>query len=155
MFELEPEVQYDYAAQDDLAIATTLAPELLKCFLRGQPFSCARFSRFGERFCYLKLDGDGERSEPRLLARRALEDALSEALPNAGAGAVIGNGLGIRYAYVDLALANLDAAVLRALEVARKCGVPRRSWLLFCDGDLAAEWVGVWPDTPPPLPARP
>jgi hypothetical protein len=149
MFELEPELAYDYAAQDDLAIATTLAPEMLKCFLRGQPFSSQRFSRSGERFCYLKLDGDGVDSEARLLSRRALEDAL-EALAQERRGVVIGNGLGVRYAYVDLALADLDGSIQRVLAIARAAGVPRRSWLLFCDTDLAAEWVGVWDDGPPP-----
>jgi hypothetical protein len=151
MFELEPELAHDYAAQDDLAIATTCAPEMLKCFLRGQPFSSLRFSRHAERFCYLKLDGEGQSSEARLAARRALEDRLSDVLGRDGLGAVIGNGMGVRYAYVDLALANLDAAVERTAAIAREAGVPRRSWLLFCDGALAAEWVGVRDDTPPPL----
>jgi hypothetical protein len=27
--------------------------------------------------------------------------------------------------------------------------VVRRSWVLFYDADLAAEWVGVYPETPP------
>jgi hypothetical protein len=150
MFELEPELAHDYAGQDDLAIATTLAPEMLKCFLRGQPFSSLRFSRHGERFVYLKLDGEGRSSEHRLASRRELEDRLSDALSRAGLGSVVGNGIGVRYAYVDLALTNLDGAIERVRAVAREARVAERSWLLFCDADLAYEWLGIWDETPAP-----
>jgi hypothetical protein len=150
MFELEPELAHDYASQDDLAIATTLAPEMLKCFLRGQPFSSLRFSRHGERFAYLKLDGEGAESEARLSSRRELEDRLVDGLCAAGLGTVVGNGLGVRYEYVDLALANLDDAIDRVRTVARDAEVSPRSWLLFCDSDLGAEWLGIWDETPPP-----
>jgi hypothetical protein len=151
MFELEPELTVDYAAQDDLAIASTLLPEMLKCFLSAQPFSSVRFSRYGERFAYLKLDGDGASAESRLGARRALEDRLAEELPRAGAGAVVGSGMGVRYAYIDLALADTGRSVERVIEIARACGAPERSWLLFCDSAWAEEWVEVWEGGPPPL----
>ena len=29
--------------------------------------------------------------------------------------------------------------------------IPLRTWILFFDDDLAAEWVGVYEETPPPL----
>jgi hypothetical protein len=32
----------------------------------------------------------------------------------------------------------------------RKLKVPERSWILFFDADLGAEWVGVYPETPEP-----
>jgi hypothetical protein len=32
----------------------------------------------------------------------------------------------------------------------QKLGLPRRSWLLFYDPDLADEWLGIYPDTPAP-----
>jgi hypothetical protein len=43
LFELEPEEQEDYVAQDDLVVATSMRPEMLKCFLQGMPFSSERF----------------------------------------------------------------------------------------------------------------
>ena len=151
MFEIEPEIAYDYASQDDLAIATTRTPELLKCFLRGQPVSSLRFSRHGETFAYLKLDAERLDTEARLRLRGALEDAIGPALARDGLGAVVGNGLGVRYAYLNLAIANLDAAVDRVIDVARDNGAPERAWLLFMDSDLSDEWIGIWDDAPAPL----
>ncbi len=148
LFEAEPMAASDYSAQDDLAFATTCAPELLKCFLEGAPFSSRRFSRSGELFAYLKLESGGA-GEERLSFRTDLEDAIAAELPPS-AGRVIGNGLGVRYVYLDLALADLDAAVATVTAAARRLRVPERSWLLFCDSDWADEWIGLWDATPPP-----
>jgi hypothetical protein len=153
MFELEPEQTDDYAAQDDLVLATSTQPEMLKCFLRGAPFHSGRFSRHGEVFCYLKLDDVAVTSaEQRLESRRKLEDALNAELLRSRSGCVVGNGLGLRYSYVNLALTELSPAIDRVREIAQQQRVPDRSWLLFCDSAWAAEWVGVWDDalTPPP-----
>jgi hypothetical protein len=99
-------------------------------------------------FAYLKLESRGA-AEERLAFRTALEDAIAKELPR-GAGRVIGNGLGVRYVYVDLALADLGAAVPCVTAAARSSSVAERSWLLFCDSDWADEWIGVWETTPPP-----
>lgn len=150
MFETTPEPAPDYAAQDDLVLATSSMPEMLKSFLSGQPFASERFSRCSERFVYLKIDQSGMDAEPRLHQRTALEDALDGALRSARLGCVVGNGLGLRYGYVDLAIVEPE----RALEIirarARAHALPRRSWLLHCDTRLEASWVGLWPDSPPP-----
>lgn len=150
LFESEPEACSEYAAQDDVALASGALPEMLKCFLEGAPFSSKRFVRGGARVVYLKTDAGGASFEDRVARRAKLEDDLATSLSARRLGAVVGNGLGLRYAYVDLALAPEPAALSVVCEVARSAGVSRRSWLLFCDSDLADEWVGVWPDTPPP-----
>lgn len=148
MFEAEPELSSDYADQDDVALATTVAPEMLKCFLEGAPFSSLRFSKHGEVFCYLKVESLGD-SEARVRERTELEEALNDALPH-DVGRVIGNGLGIRYAYIDLALRNLEAGVGCIRDVARARRLSPRSWLLFCDADYGAEWIGLAEGSPPP-----
>jgi hypothetical protein len=148
MFEIEPELASDYWGQDDVAVATTMTPELLKCFLERAPFSSLRFSRHGETFAYLKVEAIGDSVE-RLKNRQVLEDTISAAL-GPGIGCVIGNGLGIRYLYIDLALED----VARAIEVLRAACAERletrRAWLLFCDSQLALEWVGMHRQSPPP-----
>lgn len=150
LFEAEPEAAAEYAAQDDVALASSALPEMLKCFLEGSSFASKRFVRGGARIAYLKIDARGASFEQRVADRAKLEDELSLALSPRELGAVVGNGLGLRYAYVDLALAPEVEALSVVREVARSAGVSRRSWVLFCDTDLADEWVGVWPDSPAP-----
>lgn len=152
LFEAEPEAAAEYAAQDDVALAGSALPEMLKCYLEGAPFSSKRFVRGGASIVYLKLDASGASFEQRVAVRAKLEDELAAALAPRRLGAVIGNGLGLRYAYIDLALAPGSQALAVVQEVARAAGVSRRSWILFCDTDLGDEWLGIWPESPcPPL----
>jgi hypothetical protein len=150
MFEASAERADDYPAQDDLLLASTYLPEMLKCFLAGSPFASSRFSRHGELFAYLKVES--HETDPRLSlsTRRVLEDALDAALVSECAGRVVGSGLGVRYSYVDFALANVDHAIDVVADVARRVGLPKRSWLLFCDTALDGEWAPVHPDAPAP-----
>src|SRR5207302_9767222 len=117
---------------------------------RSAPFYSQRFSRCKETFAYVKLDGAHRRPGSQAEDRGAIEDALDAALARDGLGVHVGGGTGLRYSYIDLALTDLDRGVERARKVLRKQGVDERSWILFFDADLAAEWVGVYPETPPP-----
>lgn len=146
LFELEPEQADDVAAQNDLVLATTSVPELLKAFLQGLPVYSGRFSRHGELFCYIKLESDGRADEQRLAERSALEDAINAALVKAGAGCVVGNGLGLCHSYIDLAIADLAGAA----PILRGCVEGQRAWLLFCDSDRAGDWLALVDDGRPP-----
>jgi hypothetical protein len=150
MFESTPEPRPDYAAQDDIALATSRAPEMLKCFLEGRPFSSARFSRHGELFAYLKIDQRELSPAERLRARTRVEDELDPALRSKKLGSVVGNGLGLRYGYVDLALLDPPRALDELGRRGRALELPKRSWLLFCDSAYRDEWLGIWPDSPAP-----
>lgn len=150
MLEASAEPAQDYAAQDDLLLASTYLPEMLKCFLSGSPFASSRFSRHGEIFSYLKTEMGARDPRLSLSARRVLEDALDAALVSERAGRVVGSGLGVRYAYVDFALFDVDRAIAAVTSVARKVGLPERSWLLFCDTLLEGEWAPVHPNGPAP-----
>jgi hypothetical protein len=151
MFELEPEAASDYAAQDDLLLATTSLPEMLKSYLRGAPFHSGRFSRRGEVFCFLKYEDDADdTAERRLEQRRGLEDALNGELVPAALGCVIGNGLGVRYSYVDFALTDVARAIDAIRRVAATASVGERAWVLFCDSTWSREWIGIHDDRAPP-----
>ena len=65
------------------------------------------------------------------------------------AGRVVGSGLGIRYSYVDFALSNVDHAISVVGGVARRVGLPERSWLLFFDSALvhALDWHALFAPT--------
>jgi hypothetical protein len=150
MFETEPVPADDYVGQDDLLLSTTLAPELLKSYLQGAPFSSQRFSRNDEVFCYLKTENPTAGIEQLVARRTELEDELDAELREAGAGCVIGNGLGLRYSYIDLALSQPGVGLPLVRRVARSRDVFARSWILFCDTAWTHEWIGIWDDAPPP-----
>ncbi len=150
LFELTPEPAPDYAAQDDLLFSSTRLPELKKSFLRGEPFFSGRFSNSGELFTYLKYECSAPSGEFHLAERAAIEAALTRVL-GAQHGALVGLGLGVRYGYVDLALADPDCVQAWLLPALRAAGLGKRSWLLFCDSELEREWIGVHADTPEPF----
>jgi hypothetical protein len=150
LFELSPEPALDYAAQDDLLLASTRMPELKMTFLRGERVFSGRFSARDDLFGYLKYESSERTVEARLVERAALEDELGRALKPAH-GALCGVGIGLRYVYLDLALSDpncVEGAIFPAL---RARGMPKRAWLLFCDSELEHEWLGVHADTPEPF----
>jgi hypothetical protein len=155
MLEAEATPGSDWASQDDLLLATTILPEMLRSFLCEPRFWSGRFSAHGESFCYVKVDQQGLERDDRLLQRSALEDALDAALAPAALGSVVGNGFGVRYAYVVLALFRVGPGLTAAREVCRAARVAERSWILFCDAELDGEWLPIWPHAPePPKRAR-
>jgi hypothetical protein len=149
--ELEPpEPADDYPDRSDLIVASTNNCELFQAFHSGQSFTSTCHSKIGETFCYLKLDA-AELSAGDLVGFRArIEEALNPALLEANAGCCIGGGSGLRYAYIDLALADVKRAVPILRKILPEHHAAVRSWLLFHDDDLAAEWIGIHRETPPP-----
>jgi hypothetical protein len=145
-----PEPANDYPGRSDLVVASTHDVELFQAMHSGQSFSSSCHSRLGEQFCYLKLDGADVPGGGLVEFRSAFEDALNPALLAASAGCCMGGGSGLRYAYIDLALTDLKQAVPILRETLAERQAPVRSWLLFHDDDLAAEWIGIHPATPPP-----
>jgi hypothetical protein len=136
--------------QQDLVMTTTMCPEMLRCFLSGSPFSSARFSRHGERFCYLKLTLRGDSADERVAQRIAIEEMLDHLLVPGRLGCVVGSGIGTQFMYIHLSLQNVEAALPVISRRLRESGAQRASWLLFCDTELAGEWVGIWDDSPAP-----
>jgi hypothetical protein len=149
VLQLEPDQEAaDYSFKDDLIVATTMDVELWKALHPGRSsFYSLRFSRHGEHFCYVKIDG-GAVEDMAFADRAEIEDALGAAL--AGHGCVVGGGTGLRYSYVDLALTDLDRGIAAARQALQAGRVPRRSWIQFFDADWHQEWVGIWDDSPVP-----
>jgi hypothetical protein len=145
--ELTPQAADDYAGREDLILAIAARPEIIEASVRG-PFSSRRYSRFGETFCYVKLDRP-EDADP-LKYREPLENAVNARLAPASLGCVIGGGTGIRYSYIDLALTDLQRGVAAVRDALREQNVPPRTWIQFLDDELSAEWVGVHSEAPPP-----
>jgi hypothetical protein len=150
LLETDPGAEIDYPAQDDVALKSTVIPEAMKCFLERGRFSSKRFSRHGETFAYVKVEAIDATADERHKLRVLLEDVLGRALMTSGVGCVVGAGLGVRYVYIDVALENIGRGVSVLRQALQGLEVDPRTWILFCDGALGREWVGVWDDTPPP-----
>jgi hypothetical protein len=150
LWQLKPKEEPDYTHQLDLFVGKSALPEMWKRGHSNRVFSSARFSRFGETFCFVKLDGSQGIEKEGFADKSEIEDALETALRAEGLGSYIGGGTGRRYSYVDLALLDVEKSIPVIRETLRRGRVPNRSWLLFYDDTLRSEWVGIWDDTPPP-----
>jgi hypothetical protein len=148
-FELEPEPAQDYVAQDDLLFCSTRVPELKKSYLRAEPFYSGRFTNSGALFAYLKFQSSERTPEGRLAERTRFEELIKRSLPEAHGG-LVGLGLGLRYSYIDVALIDPDCVTERLLPALRAAQIASRSWLLFCDSELAHEFIPVYADSPAP-----
>jgi hypothetical protein len=131
--------------KEDLVLASTCTPELLRCFLDEAPCASRRFSRVGESFVYVSYVDELTSMEQRLARRSELESALSSGLT--GVGAVTGVGLGVSTSYLDVALCNLETGLERLVSNLRAHGAPRDSIVQFFDSELSEEWLSIWPDS--------
>ncbi|BBO35384.1 hypothetical protein [Lacipirellula parvula] len=154
LWKLQPTPADDYAGRQDLLTATSSYAPMWQA-THGRSFFSERFSRVGEIFCYVKIDGAEGLDESSFGDRDEIEDALDEALQAAQAGCVIGAGTGLLYSYIELALTDVNAGILAVRRRLREGNIPRRTWVQFYDATLAAEWVGIYDETPaPPMPAE-
>jgi len=150
LFKLKPNQRIEYPGRQDQLTQTTAFPELHRCLLNGVPFESARFSRCGETFAYVKIDGAEGVPSWGFKDRKDIEKSLLSALEAAGVGTMIGGGNGLRYCYVDLALLDVPKAIPCIRQALARGGVSTRSWLLFADRDYCAEWIGIFPESPAP-----
>ncbi len=147
LFRLEPE-EGASAAQHDLLVGVTRRVDVFRATRRDTPFFSERFSRHGETFAYVKIDGAKGLRGSAYEDRADVEDAITRALGKHGA--VIGGGTGLRYSYVELALIDADAAIPRIREELRRGKLPKRSFILFHDATLSDEWLPIYPGGPRP-----
>ncbi len=151
LYELDPSQEFDYYHQSDLFVALSMNNMLWQNAHSDFHFYSQRFSKLGETFCYLKLDGDHRPDEERFEEKKILEDILDQVLTTHELGAVIGGGSGLTYSYIDFALTDVEQAVELIKYELRKRMIHKRSWILFFDADLQNEWIGIWDDSPAPL----
>jgi hypothetical protein len=139
----------DYPGWSDQFTGVTPEPELFKATRSGNFYS-VRFSRCGETFCYLKIDGSEGLDPAHFADRGDLEDAITAALTKQQVGCSFGGGTGHKYSYIELALVDVERSIPVLRDLLQRGNIHRRSWLLFHDCTLANEWVGIFDNTPAP-----
>jgi hypothetical protein len=150
IWELKPTKNSDYPEQLDIFVGKSMVPEMWLHAHSGRSFDSQSFSRHGEVFCYVKLDGSKGLDEEKFEDKAAIEDAIDSGLRKEGIGCSTGGGTGLRYSYIDLAVTDLDRAAKVVKTILRDGNISKRTWILFYDSHLATEWIGIWNDTPPP-----
>jgi hypothetical protein len=143
-----PQFRNDYPRRTDLctmSMDSHIVP-MFMALMAPHDFQSARFSRFGEIFCYLKIARDGWQIEDR----HPLHEAVDAALRAAHLGCVISAGMGVRYCYLELVVSDGARAMDVLREVIERVAGRRRGWLLFADAELRDEWIGLSPDGPEP-----
>jgi len=150
VLKLEPQEASDYPDRYDLMTCVTCNPDLVSATFSSAPFFSERYSRCGETFCFVKIDGNGDLSGMEFEDREDLEEAVRNALEIEDAGTLAGGGTGLRYTYLELALTNLETGIAAIRRALQEGNVPRRSWIQFHDANLAGEWIGIYDDSPEP-----
>ncbi len=149
-YKLQPEQADEYPGRAGLLLGSTCRMEVMEAAAQNRLFNSKCHTRLNERFCYVKIDASEVPGSERVDFRARLEDPLAEALFKAQIGGQIGGGSGFEYSYIDLALTNVMAALPIIRQVLAAQQAPLRTWLLFMDSDFEYEWMGVYPQTPPP-----
>jgi hypothetical protein len=153
LYELEPDEKEEYPCQEDMVLGKTVCEPLWENIRCKCLFSSERFSKSGEIFCYIKIHQNGALHKETSEIKSQIEDALDNALIPAKLGCIIGGGNGLQYTYIDIALGDLEKSVVVIKDVLQKKNITRKSWILFFDSELQAEWIGIWDDSPaPPMP---
>ncbi|RPI77431.1 MAG: hypothetical protein EHM45_09105 [Desulfobacteraceae bacterium] len=150
IYKIEPQKKSEYPKQMDLFVGKTICQPLWENAHNGELFCSERFSRFGEIFCYVKIDGRGDLSEECFKDKSEIEDALDHALISVELGCCIGGGTGLHYSYIDLALTDMEKGFGIVKDVLCKGKITKRAWILFFDSELESKWIGIWDDSPPP-----
>jgi hypothetical protein len=135
MFEFAPVDQGKVAGRDDLLVGYTVIPELWKRAHADPPQATAELARAGESFYYLKIDGHEDLADSDFGDRGGVEDALDEALSEAGLGCVIGAGTGIRYSYVDMAVVPSPAWLRLVRKILRDGRIGKNTCIVAFDDD--------------------
>lgn len=149
IYQLEPDEREDYPGTSDMFVGKSTIPDFFDS-VRFPYFSSDCFSKHGETFCYLKLDGSEGLEASKFADKLEIEDAVDEQLRDEECGCFIGGGTGLLYSYVDIVLSDMNRGVEIVRKILRDGNVPKRSWIMFYDTHMRAEWIGVYPDSPPP-----
>ena len=154
-YKLKPIPREEYREREDAIVylfpSTKLGYKILSATHNNDvSFFSERFSS-SDIFIYLKMDGSGDDAvSDEFPDKSSIQNALESAFSENRLGCIIGGGSGLKYSYIELAISDLDKSVATIKNTLQKGGIAKRSWILFHDAYLSAEWIGIYDDSPEP-----
>ena len=135
LFSFEPQGDTDLPRSDMITYSTN-QPKLADARFSGKRFASARFSRFGECFCGVRIPRTEAQSFDQVDDRSTLTEAIDAALTQDRTGGVIGDGHGTGHVYIDFATTDIDAAAARIEFVLNENGIAGPCDLIFDEAGL-------------------
>jgi len=117
--------------------------------LAGVRIGGARFSRFKEIFCGLKIRRTNASPFAEVADIATLGARIEDALMGPKLGGVIGRASGLEHVYIDLALLDLRGSLDALRRALGNEGVLAPVWLIFDDAGLEDLYHPLMPQTPP------
>lgn len=136
------------ARRDDAMQVQSRYPAMAAARLAGVRITGLRFSRFREVFCGVKIKRTDASHFSEVADIATLGARLEDALMESGTGGVIGRASGIRHVYVDLALADIEGALLVLRKTLAAEGVVGPAWLVFDEAGLEDLYLPLNAKTP-------
>ncbi len=106
-------------------VGKTVSVDMWKAGHAGRGFASTRFSRDGETFCYVKLDGREGLDEGRFAGQERDRGCAGCGLDPPHTRVLCRSGTGKWYSYVDLALTDVDRGCRFVTDVLRSGNAPR------------------------------
>ncbi len=147
-FRLRPRTG-DWERRGDAMVYQSRHRALTAARLAGVRIGGARFSRFREIFCGLKIRRTNATPFAEVAEIATLGARIEETLMTRKIGGVTGRAVGLEHVYIDLALIDLRASIdaLRGMLGAE--GIFGPVWLIFDDAGLEDLYHPLMPQTPP------
>lgn len=120
----------------DLFSCFSCHPDLAQARFAGVRISSARFSRFGESLCGVRIPRTPDHPFDQVDDRADLAQVIHDALAVDQTGGVTGEGHGKEHVYIDFATTDIAAAMARVEAELGGAGITAPCHLLFDDAGL-------------------
>lgn len=141
-------LELDPAWRHDTITGYTVYRQMCQARMMGDPVAGARFSRFGESFCGLKIARTPDCRFDEIEQRVALAEGAHMMLSGREEGGVTGEASGRSHVYVDLALTDLSGGIATLAELLDKIELTGPAWLIFDEAGLTDLAIPLTPKTP-------
>lgn len=141
-------LENDPGWRHDTITGYTSYTQMTRARMSGDALAGARFSRFGEVFCGLKIARTPDFHFDEFEQRVALSEGAHLMLSSREEGGVTGEAVGRAHVYIDLALTDLSGGMATLAELLDRIELTGPAWLIFDEAGLTDLAIPLTPRTP-------